>query len=839
MRPSPLFLRLVAEAQLVAEQVGAKAGWELRHLLAALLCPVEDRQASQVFRALCRESFGADPRDYLPHLLSQVETLGDRPAGWRELIEQRLPGPRSVTVAPLHADIARPSGAESVDGPREVLGITPEAQAFARLICLRDQRPPLSIGLFGDWGSGKTFFMRSLEGEIEQLARQERERRKAAEQAGVSTFVGEVVHIWFNAWHYADANLWASLTAEFFEQLRAGGRDRAQEKQYEQLVRKVAEDVAGARATEAEAGDNLKALENQIGKKAEALAAVERKLALNPNELARTKALKQFENFMVAHSGEVEKGLRALGFRQEGESGEEALRLSLAQLSETLGREKRRLSLLARAVTAPAGVSVPLLGGGLLLALLALLQPWSLLGSWLGPGTLVGGLAAAFAGWRRLWSFLNPVLQAVDSFEASKAELERKLRAERAALETEHRELQEARAQAEQRRAGAAGFVERYGGGSPAALLHYFLHESAELREYEEHLGLVSRVRRSFEKLDELVRQGRHAAARGEVDESLPPLERIVIYIDDLDRCRDEQVVHVLEAVHLLLAFELFVVVVGVDARWLSRSLAKHYHGQLIPVGEANDGQEDSASPADYLEKIFQIPFWLRPLETEAEDGSYARLVDSLVVARKVEPTTNGGPEPDTGKKGSEAEEGGGGSLAAELDARIEQLLAAGEFPAEPPSLELSAELVTLTEAEVTLLKKLGGLAGRSPRAVKRLVNVYRLVRSHYKGPALEEFLGGGEVPAPCASVLFWLAADVGLSMREMTILRETIERFAVTRPSTGLLSIWADEPDVSDRLVKTWDRLADAVGEIGDPSVGDLSKVGPEALRYSFRGGY
>ena len=32
-------------------------------------------------------------------------------------------------------------------------------------------------------------------------------------------------------------------------------------------------------------------------------------------------------------------------------------------------------------------------------------------------------------------------------------------------------------------------------------------------------------------------------------------LERIILYIDDLDRCSDDKVMEVLEAVHLLMAF--------------------------------------------------------------------------------------------------------------------------------------------------------------------------------------------------------------------------------------------------------------------------------------------
>jgi len=47
-----------------------------------------------------------------------------------------------------------------------------------------------------------------------------------------------------------------------------------------------------------------------------------------------------------------------------------------------------------------------------------------------------------------------------------------------------------------------------------------------------------------------------------------PPLQRIVLYVDDLDRCPPTKVVDVLRATHLLLALPLFVVIVAVDPRW-------------------------------------------------------------------------------------------------------------------------------------------------------------------------------------------------------------------------------------------------------------------------------
>jgi hypothetical protein len=54
-------------------------------------------------------------------------------------------------------------------------------------------------------------------------------------------------------------------------------------------------------------------------------------------------------------------------------------------------------------------------------------------------------------------------------------------------------------------------------------------------------------------------------------------IDRIILYIDDLDRCKPEDVVRVLQRVHMLLAFELFVVVVAVVARWVEEALTQSY----------------------------------------------------------------------------------------------------------------------------------------------------------------------------------------------------------------------------------------------------------------------
>ena len=163
--------------------------------------------------------------------------------------------------------------------------------------------------------------------------------------------------------------------------------------------------------------------------------------------------------------------------------------------------------------------------------------------------------------------------------------------------------------------------------------LSAFLTDRAASGAYQEYRGLLGQVRGDLVTLSSDL-----TAARNEWLVSgattPPPLERIVLYIDDLDRCPPRRVVEVLEAVHLMLALELFVVVVAVDARWLIRSLECHYQklfgagDGLVPSASASSPRVDAeggpASPVDYLDKIFQVPYVLAPPPAAAM-ASYLR----------------------------------------------------------------------------------------------------------------------------------------------------------------------------------------------------------------------
>src|SRR5207248_3478295 len=64
-----------------------------------------------------------------------------------------------------------------------------------------------------------------------------------------------------------------------------------------------------------------------------------------------------------------------------------------------------------------------------------------------------------------------------------------------------------------------------------------FAVERGATDDYRSHLGLVSRIHEDFERMSEIL-AGESMSPDGDAESSdLPRIDRIVLYIDDLDRC--------------------------------------------------------------------------------------------------------------------------------------------------------------------------------------------------------------------------------------------------------------------------------------------------------------
>lgn len=75
------------------------------------------------------------------------------------------------------------------------------------------------------------------------------------------------------------------------------------------------------------------------------------------------------------------------------------------------------------------------------------------------------------------------------------------------------------------------------------------------------------------------------------------PDYRIVIFIDDLDRCDPQKALEVLELIKSFFDIEGIVYVIGMDSETINSLIKKKY------------GEEYAIKGLDYLQKIVQLPF--------------------------------------------------------------------------------------------------------------------------------------------------------------------------------------------------------------------------------------
>lgn len=96
---------------------------------------------------------------------------------------------------------------------------------------------------------------------------------------------------------------------------------------------------------------------------------------------------------------------------------------------------------------------------------------------------------------------------------------------------------------------------------------------------------------------------------------------RMVVFIDDLDRCMPDIALQVLEALKLYLNIPNLVFVLGVDRGVVNQLVVKHYEDLGL----------DEAKSRDYLAKMFQVEVSVAPSEPEVDQFLKAVLKDNEI----------------------------------------------------------------------------------------------------------------------------------------------------------------------------------------------------------------
>ena len=552
-----------------------------------------------------------------------------------------------------------------------------------------------------------------------------------------SRFHSRVAQIKFNAWHYIDSNLWASLVSHIIEELA---------KQV-----KPEEDPAATRKALVSKLETAKELrdeaEQEKNRAEDARVTAESNLSLVAKERADRQVklddLRATDFWKLVQDDKelkpaLESASRDLGL--PGVMGGVAdLQAALTEAHSAAGRTKAVVLLLAN-----QPVLITLI---LLLLFCVPAATWVLIHClpqqqffvWAAAilPKLVAGLTVYAAAIRKPLKTVSSALDRLDAARKKASELiEQKKKdktAEEIKLEQEVNESRAKKASATQQLTAAESRIQEVQAKieeiDEGRSLAKYLLQRFQAEDYRKYLGLVSTVRRDFEKLSSLLRET-----------ETEPIQRIILYIDDLDRCPPQRVLEVLQAVHLLLAFELFVVVVGVDPRWLLHSLEKSYSA-FQRKGHGH-GHEWITTPQNYLEKIFQIPFSLRPMEP----AGFSKLLRSLL------PTTVETAAPDAGGIGQPSVVPNAVGMDVPEKARPAQKAAA---------IPLDFDALLIQPWEVEFAERLFDFVP-SPRAAKRFTNIYRLLKAPLSAGGLREFEGTQTRPGDFRAAMVLLAVLTG-----------------------------------------------------------------------------
>ncbi|MFC5703753.1 P-loop NTPase fold protein [Cohnella faecalis] len=532
---------------------------------------------------------------------------------------------------------------------------------MANLISLREV-DNMAIGLFGAWGSGKSFFMKQIKSSVEKNKGRPND-----------LFHQDIVQIEFNTWHYMDSNLYASLASHIFQKIY----DHYKEPESR-------ENMINSLPLITDLRKELNVLQSKKEKFEKELTSEKIGRSVftaihNDSE----KLLNEVEK-LAPNNKTTDKIKAIMAYKNDGKD-------TLAYLLKVYSKWK----LIVKLIPPLAWIFFLLstgLGIAFFFALHYFFKPNGIANcAWLA--TLIGYATTAkgilnnekYKSVKNLWNILTDSLSKV-------AESRQKIESEIEVLDSKIQNINDE--------------IDEINEGK---IIQYYLAERIRSDAYKKELGIINVLRNDFEKLS-LFMQTKSTEKN---------IGRIILYIDDLDRCSPQKVIEVLQAVHLILSAKIFMVIVAVDIRWITKCLHQEYKISL-DYEKMNDG----ASAYDYLEKIFQITYQVNNLSVD-DNRKFIKGLFEMSLLSDAKDEAAGAKEESDDEEWNEQDE-----------ARFLEQLEESESEEEEQAFEeeqaSAYNKLTISEQELSSIIEYAGLCGRTPRTIKRFVNNYRLIKTRY-----------------------------------------------------------------------------------------------------------
>jgi|GEM_PF-6033662 len=615
-----------------------------------------------------------------------------------------------------------------IDVGEDYLAIAEDVNAFARIVALRSFRPPLAIALCGKWGSGKSFFMEKMIQRIDGLIEEDHQH----------LFCKGVAHIRFNAWSYLDSNLWAGMVTKIFGGLNEYiNQDDAKEDVKNRLREALEKQISLTKEHALKMAEEKSLLEASLEKLQHEKKDADDRLK---KEIEKLNA-QSFSDFITTANQQFDVTNQIEMALKDNKSVIEVKDYVRKHFPKELwdgnGWGLKELSkiyafMLDFFSRKRLGVNIPVLS--LIILMIWVLPeliadkvaiirdfyfkfPPETLTKFAFWGMVLGKAVASYKRVAPIFSALWKIRRKHSQrFEEAKAQWEQKQKEIEATIHKEQTELANL-----DERLGAveielAGVEFRLANRLGSEAFAGFINHKSRSDDYRKHQGLIATIRDDFETLsnlfDHYATERPTWKAKGDLDR---PLERIVLYIDDLDRCSEERVVEVLQAVHLVMAFRLFVVVVGIDPSRVKSALDK-----TLPLDEARRGK---GIAFEYLEKIFQIPFHLKKPTDEIAKAMLEKLLSGRTVKTGTFITD---PLPKTYEVQKDNT-----TMNEEVGAEKQDHNRSIQSDERQLPILVTLEDLVLSDEEIKRCMDFSFLVGTSPRTLKRFANTYRVVRAH------------------------------------------------------------------------------------------------------------
>ena len=559
----------------------------------------------------------------------------------------------------------------------DLLDIKDEINALTEMLLMRDLTPPVAVGILGGWGGGKSYIMHLMQTHMVEIRSRGLdpieawglidENETTPDNNRLNRYVGHIYQIKFDAWTYAKSDLWASLMQTIFFEL---DRQISLEHQIQSALNdaKVPQNALASQSSaiwealyDVSDEDRKWFLKNVLTKESfknwekisqgesngtrlwslfataqtKAESDIQTKQSLLKEKKESLQELQKSPTAYILDTKDkrkvlfdtVSKQAFSLLEKRLGKSITDEITEKFTEIDATTGQTAEFYNLIKTDITnilydkdslIDRKLAIEFFRKNWLFVLCCILFlvatiylptiffPPSIAQIVTGVAPLLSAIPIAQALLAKAKNLYNGVKIGISDFTQ---QLEQNIQHE---IDTELSSLKEDITKLEKA-------VEKKSADLPIntyASIADFVKDRVQKGGYQEHLGMMHQVKEDLTMLSKRLLpppadSSEYAAKVKQLAEVFPRgPARVVLYIDDLDRCPPDTVVQVLEAVQLLVKNPLFIAVLAIDERYITRALADHYKGVLPLQGRP--------SASDYLEKIIQIPYRLRPIAKAA-----------------------------------------------------------------------------------------------------------------------------------------------------------------------------------------------------------------------------